>query len=87
MTEVPMMLVRHFGVLSKNKRGWNKEFNTVSWNCREPKLDIREWSEDRKKSSKGLTFTLEEILKLKEILNSLDFNEFQTAALEGDGHG
>ena len=75
MMEVSMLLVKHYGVLSKNKRSWSKELNLVSWNGREPKYDLREWAEDRKKSSKGLTFTVEEILNLKAILNEIYFEE------------
>jgi hypothetical protein len=44
----------------------------VSWNGREAKFDIREWNEDHTRMSKGLTFTKEEILKLKEILESIE---------------
>jgi len=86
MTEIPMLLVKHFGEVSKNKRGWSKEFNLISWNGRKPKFDVREWSEDRKKSSKGLTLTLNEIIALKDIFVSIDFSEFQTKDSEDGGY-
>lgn len=56
------------GVLSTNKSGWQKEINMVSWNGREPKIDIRDWSPDHTKCGKGLTFTDEEIEELKKLL-------------------
>ena len=48
---------------------WKKELNLVSWNGRPPKLDVRDWSPDRKKMGKGITLTLEEGVKLAELLN------------------
>ena len=75
MVEVPMILVKHYGVLSQNKRMWTRELNLISWNGHEPRYDIRDWSTDKKKSSKGMTFSLDEILNLKEILSELTFEE------------
>ena len=39
------------------------------------KFDIRAWDEDYSQMTKGVTLTLEEILELKEILNSVDLEE------------
>ncbi len=44
----------------------------VSWNNRDAKYDIREWSPDGDKMSKGITLSEEEITILKEILNNED---------------
>ena len=63
---------KELGVLSTAKNGWQKELNLVSWNEKEPKYDIREWSPDHEKMSKGCTFTLSELLKLRKFLNDLD---------------
>lgn len=49
----------------------NKELNFVSWANREPKFDIREWSDDHTNMSKGVTFTKEELKALRDILNEL----------------
>lgn len=35
----------------------SKEVNLVSWNGKEPKVDIREWNEDHSRMSKGLSIT------------------------------
>ena len=61
-------IVGHFGVLSKSRRGWKKELTKVSWGGREPVYDIRDWSADYTKMSKGTTFTLEELKNLHDIL-------------------
>lgn len=39
-------------VLSESSKGWKKELNLISWNDREPKYDIREWSPDHEKMGK-----------------------------------
>ncbi|MDD6254426.1 MAG: PC4/YdbC family ssDNA-binding protein [Eubacteriales bacterium] len=62
-------IVKHYGVLSTSQRGWNKEFNSVVWNGRDPKYDIREWQPDHQKMSKGVTLTGDEVGELLNILN------------------
>jgi hypothetical protein len=71
MAELKYEIVEKIGVLSESNKGWKKELNLVSWNGREPKYDLREWSEDHAKMGKGVTLSNEELLQLKEILNSL----------------
>lgn len=61
-------IVEEVGVLSTSPKGWNKELNLISWNGREPKYDIRDWSPDHEKMGKGVTLSEEEFGKLKELL-------------------
>ncbi|MGI6349092.1 MAG: hypothetical protein GX245_05705 [Eubacteriaceae bacterium] len=72
MAEFKYEIVKKLGVLSESKNGWRKELNMVSWNNRDAKYDIREWSPDGDKMSKGITLSEEEITILKEILNNED---------------
>ena len=65
------------GVLSENAKGWTKELNLVSWNDREPKYDIREWSPDHSKMGKGCTLTADELAALKDIINEIDLDSFE----------
>ena len=44
----------------------------VSWNGREPKLDIRDWAPEKEKMGKGLTLSKEEAKKLRDLLNEID---------------
>ncbi len=72
MADFKYEVVEHIAVLSNNKKtGWNKELNFVSWANREPRFDIREWSEDHTSMSKGVSFTKEELIALRDILNGL----------------
>mgnify|MGYP002541120729 CR=1 FL=1 len=70
MENIKFEIIEKVGVLSESKNGWKKELNLVSWNGREPKYDIRDWSEDHQKMGKGITLTEEEAIKLRNILNN-----------------
>lgn len=59
-----------YGVLSESSTGWRKELNRVSWNGNSPKFDIREWSPDHGRMRRGVTFTEEEALELKDLLEA-----------------
>ena len=67
-TEISFEIVEHIGVLSTGSKGWTKELNLVSWNGREPKCDLREWSPEHEKMGKGVTLSKEELDALKGIL-------------------
>jgi hypothetical protein len=61
-------VVKHFGVISQEKSGWQKELNLVSWSGRTPKLDIRDWAPGREKMGKGVTLTQDEAGELAKLL-------------------
>jgi hypothetical protein len=75
MADVTFDILKTFGVLSEERSGWKKEINLVSWNSRNPKIDIRDWAPGHEKMGKGITLTKEEAVKL---------SEFLAAALEDD---
>lgn len=70
-TEISFEIIETLGVLSKSTKGWTKELNLVSWNGREPKYDLREWSPEHDKMGKGVTLSKEELEALKGILEKL----------------
>ena len=72
MSEIKYEIIKTVGVLSKSASGWAKEVNLVSWNDREPKYDIRDWSADHEKMGKGVTLSAEELFALRELLNSIE---------------
>ncbi|OJF77402.1 MAG: hypothetical protein BKP49_02760 [Treponema sp. CETP13] len=65
-------ITKGLGIISTNSKGWALELNMVSWNEREPKYDIRTWDPNHEKMGKGITLKKEEVLQLKQILNSLE---------------
>ena len=72
MTDIRYEIVQKLAVLSTSSSGWSKELNLISWNDREPKFDIRDWSGDGTKMGKGVTLTLNELLVLRDVLNSME---------------
>ncbi|WP_029608784.1 YdbC family protein [Mycoplasma simbae] len=67
--EITNKIVRHIGKIAETSSGYTKELNLVSWNNGEAKYDIRDWSEDHARSSKGITLTVDELKALKAILD------------------
>jgi hypothetical protein len=72
MSEIKYEILKQIGVLSKSASGWTKELNLISWNDREPKYDLRDWSADHEKMGKGATLSKEELSALKELLNNTE---------------
>ncbi len=72
MAEIKFEIKENIGVLSESAKGWSKELNLVSWNDKEPKYDLREWEPTHVKMGKGVTLSVEELKKLKDILNGLE---------------
>ena len=70
-SEISFEIVEHIGVLSTSSKGWTKELNLVSWNGREPKYDIREWSPKHDKMGKGLTLSKDELDALQNLLQKI----------------
>jgi len=65
-------IVEKIALLSESSKGWTKELNLISWNDRDPKYDIREWSPDGEKMGKGITLSDEEVSVLKKALLTRD---------------
>jgi hypothetical protein len=72
MSEIKFEILKNVGMLSKAESGWAKELNLISWNDREAKYDIRDWSADHGKMGKGVTLSKAELMALKELLNSME---------------
>ena len=72
MADIKYEIVKKIGVIAKAGSGWVKELNLISWNDREPKYDLRDWSADGAKMGKGVTLTRDELLALRELLNTME---------------
>ena len=72
MSEIKLEINENIGILSEGSKGWQKEINLVSWNDRQPKVDIRDWAPEHEKMGKGVTLNKEELKKFKELLNDID---------------
>jgi hypothetical protein len=72
MADIKYEIVKKIGVLSTSVSGWAKELNLISWSDRDPKYDLRDWSADHTKMGKGVTLSKEELIALKDLLNSVE---------------
>lgn len=75
MAEIKFEIIEHVGVLSETAKGWKTELNIVSWDGRDPKYDLRSWSENHEKMGKGITLSKSELAKLKEILGNTEIKQ------------
>lgn len=74
---ITLDILEILGDLSEGSNGWKKQLTYTSWNGRAPKFDLRSWDEDHQSMTKGLTLSKEEIMKLKEILDNIDFDKYE----------
>ena len=54
MREIQYEIIKEIAVLSKSGSGYTKEINLIAWNGNEPKYDVRSFSPNREKCSKGV---------------------------------
>lgn len=74
MAEFKYEVTEVLGTLSETGNGWSKEINLVSWNDRSPVYDLRTWTADHERMGKGITMTKEEVIQLRNILNSINLD-------------
>ena len=72
MADIKFEIIETYGVLSESAKGWKKELNLISWNDKAAKYDIREWDPEHEKMGKGVTLSVEELKKLRELLNGME---------------
>ena len=66
--EVTFEIVEEIGVISTSGTGWKKELNIVAWNGNQGKYDIREWSPQHDRMSRGITLNEQEMRSIVELL-------------------
>lgn len=71
MADIKFEIKETIGYISESPKGWKKELNLISWNDKEPKYDLRDWSVEHEKMGKGVTLTSEELGKLRDLLNGM----------------
>ena len=69
-------IFKHFGVIGKSYQNREIELNLVSWNDGFAKYDIRAWDRIHEHMSKGITLRKEEAIRLRDILNTVDFEKY-----------
>ena len=59
--EFKFEIIKTIAVLSKERSGWTKEINLVSYNDAPPKYDLRSWDPNHEKMGKGITLSRDEM--------------------------
>lgn len=72
MADIKYEIKETLGELSEPGKIWRKELNLISWNDKEAKYDIRDWSPEHEKMGKGITLSKEELINLKALLNEIN---------------
>lgn len=75
------VIMDHICLLTVRANSWTKEVNIVAWNGGEPKYDIREWSPDHSRMSRGITLTAEEMEQILQEMHDLDACAFMETAV------
>lgn len=74
MKEINPTILKTFGVISKEK-AWTVELNLVKWGNYKEKFDLRKFDRSSDIVGKGITLSVEQLLNLKNLLNTLDIEE------------
>ncbi len=75
MPDFSYQIVKRIGVISEGSGGWTKELNLISWNGKDAKYDIRDWSPDHENMSKGVTLAAKDVKALKALLDELQLDD------------
>ena len=68
--EISFDIVEEIGLLTTYTTGWSKELNLVSWNGGAPKYDIRDWSPDHLRMSRGVTLHEKEMRFILDMMRN-----------------
>lgn len=73
-SDIHFNIVDAIGILSTATSGWTREVNIVSWNGSEARIDIRDWSPNHQRCSKGVRLNQEETKNLVKLLSAYDLD-------------
>lgn len=71
MGEYSYEIIQTYGVIETSAAGWTTEVNLIKWGDHKPKIDIRTWSPDHQKMTKGITIHRDQLPKLRQILGTI----------------
>lgn len=64
-------LVKSIATLS-DRNGMTKELNLIKFNYANPVYDLRKWDCNKDRMLKGISFTKEEMMDLRDVLDGID---------------
>jgi hypothetical protein len=72
VADIKFEIEKELGSISESPKGWTKELNLISWNGKEAKYDLRDWAPEHEKMGKGVTLSVDELKKLRDLLNEMN---------------
>lgn len=72
MADIRYEIKEKVGLIAESAKGWKKELNLITWNGNEAKYYLREWSPGHEKMGKGITLTIDELKRLRKLLNEME---------------
>jgi len=72
MADIRYEIKEKVGIIAESAKGWKKELNLITWNGNEAKYYLREWSPGHEKMGKGITLTIDELKRLRKLLNEME---------------
>ena len=72
MADIRYEIKEKVGIIAESAKGWKKELNLITWNGSEAKYYLREWSPGHEKMGKGITLTIDELKRLRKLLNEME---------------
>lgn len=67
-------IIKDFGTFGDKDASKVKHLTLTEWGDYKAKFDLRAWDSDMDKCGKGISLSKEEIIELRELLNSIDFD-------------
>ena len=72
MADIRYEIKEKVGIIAESAKGWKKELNLITWNGNEAKYYLRECSPGHEKMGKGITLTIDELKRLRKLLNEME---------------
>ncbi len=72
MADIRYEIKEKVGIIAESAKRWKKELNLITWNGNEAKYYLREWSPGHEKMGKGITLTIDELKRLRKLLNEME---------------
>lgn len=75
--EIKYQITGHYGVIKHGSKSWSRQVNIVKWEDNAPLLDIRDWSYDQSSYGKGMTFSRDEAIRLRDVLINMNLGDIE----------
>ena len=72
MADIRYEIKEKVGIIAESAKGLKKDLNLITWNGNEAKYYLREWSPGHEKMGKGITLTIDELKRLRKLLNEME---------------